>query len=101
MFEMLTQKCRICGGYTNSLLVGERCLACAYTPAGRPNAFPGPDARLTMPELDLDALLAVPGDFTQEARHGRRHGGADEQDYARAPRTMSWIRPPSPDKICR
>lgn len=36
MFEMLKHRCRVCGGYTNTLIVGDRCLSCAYTPAGRP-----------------------------------------------------------------
>lgn len=61
MFEMLTQKCRICGGYTNTLLVGDRCIACAYTPAGRPIGNGGWDAGAPLPEPDWARLLAAAG----------------------------------------
>ena len=57
MFEMLTQKCRICGGYTNTLLVGDRCIACAYTPAGRPIGNGGWTPGEAIPEPDWGRLF--------------------------------------------
>ena len=41
MPELLIQQCQICFGWTNGLLVGDRCISCAYTPAGRPTGVGG------------------------------------------------------------
>lgn len=57
MFQLLTLRCRVCGGYTNNLLVGDRCLSCAYTPAGRPIGNGGWDAGVALPEPDWRSLF--------------------------------------------